>query len=109
MCSHFGIHSKVLVYLIILFGVCGVSSARSPAICQKHGTVSPFSIAHFSIKIKPCMGKRGGTGEKGNSLRAKESCLLAPSLRQIPAVAFRKVTLLPQFPYSVLRDYNNTY
>lgn len=24
MCSHFAINSKVLVYLIILFGVCGV-------------------------------------------------------------------------------------
>lgn len=99
MCSHFGIHSKVLVYLIILFGVCGVSSTRSPDIRQKHGTVASFSVAHFSIKIKTCMGKRGDMGEKGNSLRAKESCLLAPSLRQIPAVAFRKVTSLPQFPY----------
>lgn len=97
MCSHFGIHSKVLVYLIILFGGCGVSSIRSPAIRQKHGTVASFSIAYFSIKT--CMGKRGDTGEKGNSLRAKESCLPAPSLRQTPAVAFRKVTSLPQFSY----------
>lgn len=83
------------------------SSTRSPAICQKHGTVAPFSVAHFSIKT--CMGKRGDTGEKG---KFSESWgILSPgSMSETDSCSgIQESNFSASVSISVLREYNNTY
>lgn len=96
MCSHFAINSKVLVYLIFLFGVCGV--VLGVLLFVRNMALQPLSPLLIS-PLRLVWG-RGEIGErKGNSLVAKESCLPVPSLRQTPEGHCKKVTSLRQFPY----------
>lgn len=60
--------SKVLVYLIILFEVCGVAAG----VCSLSETwhCSPFFIAHFPINI---LWGRGDVGERKGNLQELRS------------------------------------